>query len=387
MSSNKPLKQTKNNKKRILIFSLAYHPVIGGAEVAVKEITDRLSEYEFDMVTLRFDNEHPAEEKVGNVQVYRFSGSKLLFSMQASMFAKELHGRKSYDAVWSIMAARAGGAALFFKYSHPEVPFVLTLQEGDPIWYMKLRSLYYINPFFKKIFTNADRVQAISNYLADYARTMGYRGEVEVIPNGVDTAKFKARSAKKRKDMRDKLGYKESDKVLVTTSRLVTKNRVGDIVESLAFLREDVKLLIIGDGQFRPKLESMTSDLGFTDRVKFMGHVPYEEVPDYLSASDIFVRTPINEGFGNSFVEAMAAGLPVIATPVGGIIDFLENEETGLFASTRDPESIADKVRRLIKDPELSKKLVINAQKMVKDRYEWDLVAKEMKARVFDRIR
>lgn len=150
MSSNKPLKQTKNNKKRILIFSLAYHPVIGGAEVAVKEITDRLSEYEFDMVTLRFDNEHPAEEKVGNVQVYRFSGSKLLFSMQASMFAKELHGRKSYDAVWSIMAARAGGAALFFKYSHPEVPFVLTLQEGDPIWYMKLRSLYYINPFLRK---------------------------------------------------------------------------------------------------------------------------------------------------------------------------------------------------------------------------------------------
>jgi glycosyltransferase involved in cell wall biosynthesis len=372
------------SNKRILIFSLAYHPVIGGAEIAVKEITDRLPDLEFDMVTMRFDKKHPKEERIGNVNVYRIDSNKLLFPMEASMLGKELHQKKPYDAVWSIMAARAGGAALFFKYSHPEVPYILTLQEGDPVWYMKLRSLYYINPFFKKIFTSADKVQAISLYLADYARTMGHEGEVEVIPNGVDTKLFTLSTAQTRSAMRKQLGLSERDTVLITTSRLVTKNRIGDIIESLEYLRDDTKLVIIGEGTLEPKLKKMAKDFGFEERVKFVGHVPYEEVPKYLHAADIFVRPSLTEGFGNSFIEAMSAGLPVIATPVGGIVDFLEDEKTGLFAQVRDCESVATQVRKLIKDRELRETLINNAKKMVSERYEWDNVAEAMKMRVFD---
>src|SRR4051812_3880793 len=127
-------------KKRILIFSFAYHPVSGGAEVAVKQITDRIDDIEFDMITLRFDKAHPDVEQIGNVHVYRIDSSKLLFPMEASMFGKKLHGEKPYDAIWSIMAAYAGFASLFFKFSFPRVPYILTLQEGDPIEYIKRRT-------------------------------------------------------------------------------------------------------------------------------------------------------------------------------------------------------------------------------------------------------
>ena len=112
---------TLTTSRRVLIFSLAYHPVVGGAEIAVKEITDRIPDIEFDMVTMRFDPSHPKREKLGNVTVHRIDSSKALFPLEAFLFARRLHDERSYDAIWSIMAARAGGAALFFKYNFPNV--------------------------------------------------------------------------------------------------------------------------------------------------------------------------------------------------------------------------------------------------------------------------
>ena len=141
-------------KKKILIFSLAYYPrFVGGAEVAIKEITDRLGvDFEFDMVTLR--KRAPAYEKIGNVNVYRvgwpwygknskssdfFPLSKYTFPFFAFLKSLSLHRVHNYDAVWSMMANYAGFGALFFKWVNPRTPFVLTLQEGDPISHIKKR--------------------------------------------------------------------------------------------------------------------------------------------------------------------------------------------------------------------------------------------------------
>ena len=373
--------------KRILIFSLAYYPVEGGAEIAVKEITDRIGDIEFDMVTMRFEKDHPPKEKVGNVTIYRIDASKFTFPIEAMLFGRKLHKQNHYDAIWSIMAARAGGAALFFKYAFPEIKFILTLQEGDPIEYMKRRSLYWINPFFRKIFTNADIVQAISHYLADYAAIMGYQGKVEVIPNGVDFAKFSIPiTDEERKSLRKELGLNDSDTVIITTSRLMEKNAVQDIISAMKFLPENIKLLILGIGPLERGLKAMVVDMDYESRIKFLGHVPSDEIPKYLHLSDIFVRPSLAEGFGNSFVEAMAARLPVIATPVGGIVDFLRDGETGLFCEVKNPENIARQVTKLLGDPALVQKLRQNGIKLAREQYDWDLIASEMKSRVFDKV-
>ncbi|MCR4279572.1 MAG: glycosyltransferase family 4 protein [Candidatus Zambryskibacteria bacterium] len=373
--------------KRILIFSLAYYPVEGGAEIAVKEITNRINDIEFDMITMRFDDNHAEKEKVGNVNLYRIKANKITFPIEAALFARKLHKEKHYDAIWSIMANRAGGAALFFKYTFPEVPFILTLQEGDPIEYMKRRSLYWINPFFRKIFTNADIVQAISLYLSDYASIMGHKGKVEVIPNGVDYKNFQTEIKDSEKmELRNRFGFSTTDTLLITTSRLVEKNAVGDIILALKSLPEHYKLLILGVGPQERDLKALAVDALLESRVKFLGHIPSEDVPKYLHASDIFIRPSIAEGFGNSFIEAMAAGLPVIATPVGGIVDFLRDGETGLFCEVKDPENIARQVTKLAGDPDLRQKLINNGRNLAREKYDWDLVAKEMKARVFDKV-
>lgn len=358
--------------KKVLIFSLAYHPLVGGAEVAVKEITDRINDTHFDMVTLRFDSKHPLFEKISNVNVCRVKCPKILFPVFAFFKANKLHKKNNYNAIWSIMAAYAGFATLFFKLTHPKVPYLLTLQEGDPIDYIK-KKVRFVYPLFKMIFTRADFIQAISNYLANWAMEMGVKCPVEVVPNGVDIIKFEAQSTK------SEIIKNKNEKILITTSRLVKKNGIGDVIDALQYLPENIKFLILGNGLLEKELKTQVSRLKFQDRVIFLGHVDHKEMPKYLHSADIFIRPSLSEGMGNSFVEAMAAGLPVIATPVGGIPDFLKDGETGLFCEVRNPKSIVEKVKIYLDNSDLREKIVKNAQKMVEEKYDWNLIAKKMK--------
>lgn len=377
---------SSHRKPRILIFSLAYYPVEGGAEITVKEITDRIPDIEFDLVTMKFENGHASEEKVGNVNIYRINTSKILYPIEAFLMSKKLHKAREYSGIWSIMAAYAGFASLFFKLSFPKVPYVLTLQEGDPLDYMKKRAKF-VSPLFKRIFTKADKVQAISNYLADYANIMGFKDKVEVIPNGVDVPNFQLSiSNLQKEEIRKRFGFSTSDYVLITTSRLVRKNAVGDVIDALKLLPDNVKFFILGIGPLEDELKTKVEVKGLVERVKFLGHVPYAEIPPYLHASDVFIRPSLSEGFGNSFIEAMAAGLPVIATPVGGIVDFIKDGETGLFCEVENPRSIAEQVKRLIGDPSLAAKLRVCGSQLAKEKYDWSLIAKDMKDKVFSTL-
>lgn len=183
-------------KPRILIFSLAYEPWIGGAELAVRYTTDRLFNYEFDLITCQLKSGPPKKEKVGNVNVYRvgFGGrlGKYLYPFFAARLANKLHRRAPYAVAWSIMAAYAGAATMLFLRRQPGVKFLLTLQEGDPIEHIHSR-VRYVQGQWRKIFSRADHIQAISNFLAEWAKKEGAKCPIEVIPNGVDLDKFSAK--------------------------------------------------------------------------------------------------------------------------------------------------------------------------------------------------
>jgi len=382
--------------RKILIFSLVYYPrFIGGAEIAIKEITDRIGtdEMQFDMITLR--KQASAYERIGNVNIYRvgfswfgkntksskiFPLSKIFYIPLAFLKAVSLHRKNKYDLIWSMMASYAGFAGFLFKKKYKQVPFVLSIQEGDN--FEKRDGVF--RPFFRKIFKSADRIQCISKFLADWSRKMGAKCPIVVVPNAVDYELF----SKKQTDdelvqLKSKLGKKENDIFLITTSRLVEKNAVDDIVNSLQYLPENVKLLVIGKGGEEDKLHKLASALNLQNeggnRVQFLGYIPHTEMVQYLQASDIFIRPSLSEGFGNSFIEAMASGIPVIATPVGGIVDFLTDGETGLFCEVKNPRSIAQKVEKLIKDRESREYIVKNAKKMVEEDYAWTNIVGEMK--------
>ena len=361
---------------RVLIFSLSYYPLVGGAEVAIKEITSRIStnEIEWDLVTLRFDKSHPKFEKVGNVNVHRIGGglgylSKIFFVPQAAFWAN----RKSYDLYWGMMTYMLFPIVLL-RFSGKKAPYVLTLQDGDPFTHVFNRiRIALFKPLLTFGFKNAFKVQTISNFLAGWAKQMGYRGNVEVIPNGVDVERFKIKD----------LGFKnDSGKVIITTSRLVEKNGVGDVIEAMKFLNPHVKFKILGVGSLEKSLKLKVKSLKLENRVEFLGFVPQEQIPNHLHNADVFVRPSLSEGQGISFIEAMAAGLPVVATPVGGIPDFLEDGVTGLFCEPHNPRSIAEAVDKILNQPDLAHRLIQNGQKLVREHYDWDLIAEDMKNKV-----
>ncbi|MDO8492854.1 MAG: glycosyltransferase [bacterium] len=399
--------------KKILIFSLAYYPkFVGGAEVAIKEITDRISskELEFHMVTLQFDSNLPKTEKIGNVIVHRIGFSKpsptisdlkkfplflnkYWFQFMTAFVASRLHRMYHFDGTWAMMAHSCGIPAGIFKTLHPEVKYLLTLQEGDPPEYIE-RLARPVWSLFKRGFTKADALQCISSFLLVWGKRMGFKGEGIVIPNGVDTKHFSQTLPKNELEgLKQKLGKKEGDVFLVTTSRLVKKNAVDDIIKALIHLPENYKLLILGIGPDEKMLKDLTEKFGVVKRVNFLDEIPNGDVPKYLQVSDVFIRPSLSEGMGNVFIEAMATGVPVIATQKGGIADFLfdpelnkDKEPTGRAVKPRDPEGIARQVMSYMNDKGMTKSIVTNAKKMVFDRYDWNLIAKNMKERVFDGV-
>ena len=376
---------------------MTYFPYIGGAEVAVKELTDRMPNIGFDMITLRIDCALPSFEKIGNITVHRigFSGpvsdhayipfplsiNKYLFPFLSFFKALSLHRKNHHNAVWSIMANYAGFGALFFKYVNPRVPFFLNIQEGDPVEHIQ-RRVGILLPLFKQIFKRADYIHAISEFLAAFARDMGGH-TVEVIPNGVDVAAFlKGHPTFEIKMLKKKYRIPDNVSLIVSVSRLVIKNGLSDLILSLASLPSSVHVLLVGDGKEKENLINLALEKNLSDRVHFTGRLSTEEVPAILSLADVFVRPSLSEGLGNAFLEAMAAGVPVVATAVGGIPDFLfdpktSKNPTGLFCAPSNPQSIASAVKRL-SDFSLKSALVSNARTLVCERYEWGNIARTL---------
>ncbi len=356
--------------------------MVGGAELAIKEITDRISDIEFDLITLRFSKAHQKKERVGNCTIYRINGglgyfSKILFVPRAAFLASELNKTRHYDLFWAVMTNMLFPITLTRLLGN-NTPYILTLQDGDPFEYVfkRLRIRIFL-PLLKYGFRHASKVQTISTFLANWAVCMGYKGTIEVIPNGVDFNKFKNVKS---------LASDRKEIVLITTSRLEKKNAVGDIIDALKFLPENISLEILGSGMLERVLKLKVRNLKLGNRVKFLGLISPQEIPVYLQNSDIFIRPSISEGMGTSFIEAMATELPVIATPVGGIPDFLKDRETGLFCEVNNPKSIADKVMEYVNDPVLRSEIVKNAKEMVIKKYDWNLIANEMKSKVFDTL-
>ncbi len=393
------------HRKRILVYAVNYYPrFVGGAEVALKELVERLTPhgYEFDIVTLGFERALPRVERMGAATVHRIgwtanrqvtpdsmsfwlSLNKYFMPITGLIAGVRLARAHKYDAVWSMMASYNSIAALFVSW-FTKLPLMLTLQEGDPFEHIR-RNARPILPLYLLLFKRAVRIQTISTYLRVFAQTMGATCPITVVPNAVDYAHFaKEISADARAQTRARFLKGGQDTILITTSRLVEKNGIADIISSLSSLPPEVVLVIAGTGPLEKQLIHHARTIGVEGRVHFVGYVPHADLPSLVQSADVFIRPSLSEGFGNSFIEAMAARVPVIATPVGGIVDFLHDGQTGLFCDVQNPRSIADQVRRVQADPALRARLIANAERMVREKYDWSVIVASMRQTFFEPV-
>lgn len=386
--------------KKVLIFSLAYYPrYVSGAEAAIKEITDRISDIEFHLVTLRFEEKDLREEKIGNAQVYRIgkSGSylsKMLFPITAALKGKSLHRTHHFDAVWAMMTYMLL-PTVFMRLVGARAPHILTLQDGDP--YEKVFGRARIAPFLPLLdwgFRSARVIQAISTYLAGWPRRRGYKGVVELIYNGANPKDLKnAVYPEEVEALKRRLGKKPGEIYIGNTARLVHQKGFDTTMRAIPLLPENVTFLVVGGGEDEEKLKALAKELGIENKVIFTGYVDRNDVTKYRRTLDIFVGPSRSEGLGNAFLSAMASRLPVIATQEGGIAEFLFDEKrnpdkptTGWAVDKESPEQIVTAVKEILSNSEKVKKVAETARATVVKKFDWDTIAKEMRSRVFGRV-
>jgi len=189
-------------------------------------------------------------------------------------------------------------------------------------------------------------------YTSEADRERDGREPSHVVPLGIDLERFAAAEPALRKD----------GPVVGNVARLAPQKDHATLLEA-ARLLGDVRFVIVGDGELREELERRADGLP----VELTG--ARDDVPELLASFDVFAFPSLFEGLCLAVIEAQAAGVPVVATPVGGIRETVVDGETGLLVPTRDPAALAAAIRRLLDEPDLARRLAAEARRRVRERY------------------
>jgi glycosyltransferase involved in cell wall biosynthesis len=234
------------------------------------------------------------------------------------------------------------------------VPFVLQTYHGRNLVGSPREDL-----LFRLAARCADRVVCVSE---DAARTMAREGvpadKVVTIWNGIDVTQFDYAGAR-------------TDGPVVTVARLSPEKDIATLLRAAAIAREEhhgLRLEIAGDGACLPSLQTVTRELGLGEQVRFLGRV--RDVPAVLGRASLFVLPSLTEGVSLTLLEAMARGLPVVATRVGGNPEVVVEGETGLLVPPGSPPELARAMLRLQRDPDRSRRMGLAGRKRVERHFD-----------------
>lgn len=223
------------------------------------------------------------------------------------------------------------------------------------------------------VFHRADRVIANGAEVCSHLeRIYGVPPRnIELVENGVD---FKRLSpSRSRTEVRNEWGAEPEDPVLLFIGRLHPVKRLPLLIEALPFLNTDyptVRLWIVGEGEERESLESLTSRLGLRERVTFLGN--QTEVGDLYASADLFVLPSESEGMPNVVIEAMAAGLPVLVSDGAGCGTVIESEKNGWIFTEGSVETLAKTLRKILENNEIRISVATAGQRTILDRFSVD---------------
>lgn len=225
----------------------------------------------------------------------------------------------------------------------------------------------------------SDRVVSNSENGADLAVDRGAAPDaVSVVRNGRDVATYRDATAAA---VEAELDIDGDELVVGTVGRVLERKGHFELVTAWADLqrrRPDARLLVVGDGEDRAAIEAHAREQGCADSVQFLG--TRRDVPQLLAAMDVFAFPSHFEGLPGAVVEAMAAGLPVVATPVDGTAELLEAYRTGLFVRPKAPAELAWALTRLLDDPELREALGTAAQREAEAAFDIDTMVANFEA-------
>jgi len=354
---------------RILLLNYEYPPLGGGAGVATQALARGLARrgVMVDVITAGERDEETTEllwdgssEHEGMLTVYRIR-TRRLGVHQAGMGAAARYLAAAYPLVRRRLRQQRYDVVHFF-FSLPTaallplldlsgIPVVVSLRGSDVPGYDPHQSAVervhrVLRPLTRWIWRRADRVVAVCDSLGRQALETLPGLHYTVIQNGVDLARFRPRASLRR-------GRGERIRCLAV-SRLVERKGLDDLIRAFGLLeRGRYELEIVGSGPAEPELRRLAAGLGLDGVVHFLGALDRNEVAARYREADVFTLASREEAFGNAFAEALASGLPVVGSDVGGIPELVDHGLNGILVPPGDWESLAAAVRFLADRPDL----------------------------------
>lgn len=373
--------------KKILIATGIYPPDIGGPATIVPPLFNELKNRGFDCKILTYsDVTLVSEEKNYLTRVLRSKSlSRLIYfwhMIRLSIWADLVYVTDVYSV----------GYFAYLTKKFLRKKYIVRFA-GDAAWETAVASGWtsdYIIDFQKNkynskierlknrraiIMKNADKVIAVSNFMFGVAQNIGVdEKNIKVIYNAVDF------TSQKYEDLYSEIKERyKGKKIILTSCRLTPWKGVDQIIKTIPDIKKGVGgvvFLIAGDGPERKKLEELADKMNLKNEVVFLGKIDYLTNLNYMRAADVFVLNTNYEGLSHTLLEAMTAGVPIVATDVGGNPETITTEKEGILVPYNDSQKLSDAIVKILTNTDLVKKLSDNAREKVKQ-FNWNKTISE----------
>ena len=379
---------------KICIFTETYYPVVGGGETQARLLAEGLitNGHSVIVLTRRSDAALRQHEDYGDVSVYRLApvgrGQFKKWGLLLSSLPALIQLRDHYDLIF-VSGYRIIGLAAVLVGKLFRKPVVLKadsqgemsgefFESGLRKFGTSRSSLPFrlFLAFRNVILKKADAFSATSPEIAsEWTSGKVPLNKIHLIPNGVDTTRFAPVGAEQKSFLREKLDLPQAAIIAIYSGRLVSYKGLPLLLkvwDEIRFRHEGVTLLLAGTGGLdihncEAELREYVKSAGLEKGVIFLGAV--QNVPEYLQAADLFVFPTENDAFPSSLIEAMACGLPVIATPVGAIKTIVSHRETGLIVQPKNSEQLFEALDVMLSDRGLASRLGKAGRRLVQEQY------------------
>lgn len=360
---------------RVLFFNYEYPPIGGGGANANAYLFREFSQFPdltVDCVTSAAGASGETVRLSENITLYRLPVGKrrlhfwtqveiVRYLVAAHRQAARLLQDHRYDLCHAFFGFPSGMLAWLRRC---QLPYLISLRGSDVPGFNPRFSTQYVvlKPLFRRIWGHAGSVVVNSQGLGVLARDFEPSLEYPVIPNGIDTVEFSP-------------GGADGGAHLLCVSRLVARKGVQHLLEAMPLVLRQVphaRLTIVGEGDLDGALRQRAAELGLAERVTFLGRVPHERLPEIYRSADLFVQPSFYEGMSNTVLEAMACGLPIVATGEGGREELFDGN--AVLAPYGDPQVLADSLTGLLRSPEQLRSMG-EASRRIALEFSWSSVA------------
>ncbi len=365
---------------RLLIINSEYPPIGGGAGNASANLARSLAEIGHDVLVLtaRF-SDLPRVEKRDGVTIHRIpalrrkqerSGAleQAAFILSASLWILGRARQIRPNATLAFFGMPSGAVAWLLKKFY-RIPYVVSLRGGDVPGFRPYDFKTYhklIGPFLHIIWHGASAVIANSKGLRDLALAFDSNIEIPIIPNGVDSSRYAVEDRE------------WSPPRILSVGRVVHQKGLDLGLRALAQLKDlDWEWYIVGDGPQTTSLKSLARELGISERVMFPGWQSHQDLLKWYHQANLFLFPSRHEGMPNAVLEAMASGLPVIATRIAGNEELVVEGETGFLVQTENVDELREALRKALTHSSLREKMGAASRLRVEQNYTWQKAAEQ----------